>query len=132
MSPEEPAITRVREAIEAFNRGDIDEMVENSDPEIEIVRAGDQPAIRGVAGFRAWLRPDAFESQLIEPLEFRLFGSKVLVRVRNTVRGAGSGIETDFLAWSVWTFNEDGRTSRVEIFLGHQEAEAVEAARRAD
>jgi hypothetical protein len=44
------------------------------------------------------------------------------------MRGAGSGIEAEFVNWSVWTFNEDGRATRCEIYLPNQEAEALEAA----
>jgi hypothetical protein len=30
--------------------------------------------------------------------------------------------------WGVWTLDTDGRTTRIEVFLEHQEAEALEAA----
>jgi hypothetical protein len=34
----------------------------------------------------------------------------------------------ELLIWGVWTFNEAGRTIRVEIYLDHEEARALEAA----
>ena len=74
------------------------------------------------------MEPDAFESQVIEPLDLRVVGEKVLVRARSKIRGAGSGIEAEFLFWAVWTFDEAGVTARVEIYLDHQKAEALEAA----
>jgi hypothetical protein len=74
------------------------------------------------------MKPDAFESQVIEPLDLRAAGSKVLVRARTRIRGAGSGIEAEFLFWAVWTFNEAGLATRVEIYLDHQEAKALGAA----
>ena len=74
------------------------------------------------------MEPDAFESQAIEPLDLRGVGDKVLVRARSKIRGAGSGIEAEFLFWAVWTFDETGVTTRVEIYLDHQKAEALEAA----
>ena len=74
------------------------------------------------------MKPDAFESQVIEPLDLRAGGDKVLVRARTKVRGAASGIEAEFLVWAVWIFDEAGVPSRVEIYLDHQEAEALEAA----
>ena len=74
------------------------------------------------------MEPDAFESQVLEPLEIRLNGYKVLVHVRSTIRGAVSGIEADFLAWAVVTFDEEGLTRRIEIYLDHEEADALEAA----
>jgi hypothetical protein len=80
-----------------------------------------------VQALLAWLEPDAFESQVVEPTEFRVAGRRVMVHVQGTMRGAGSGIEMPVDAWTVWTFGEDGRVTRVENFLAHEEAGALEA-----
>ena len=64
-------------------------------PTIEIVPPGGQASLRGAAALRAWMEPDAFEEQRIEPLDFRVEGDKVLVRQHAQARGAGSGIELD-------------------------------------
>ena len=78
---------------------------------------------------RAWMEPDAFEEQQIEPREFRINGNRVLVRQHTKARGAGSGIELDFENWSVWTLDENGlAVLRLEGFLLHEESEALEAA----
>jgi SnoaL-like domain len=122
-------IESLRRGFDAYSRCDFDAAVENFHPEIELVPAGGQPMIRGVGAIRAWMEPDAFESQVVEPLEFRVAGNKVLVRHRSKIHGAGSGIEADFVNWSVWTFNEAGLMTRFEIYLPNQEAEALEAAR---
>ncbi len=74
------------------------------------------------------MEPDAFDEQQIEPLEFSVQGNKVLVRQHTKARGAGSGIELDLENWAVWTLNDDGLATRVESYLLHQEAEALEAA----
>jgi hypothetical protein len=97
-------------------------------PDIEIIRTGGQHVIRGAAGVRAWMEPDAFESMVIEPLEFRVVEDKVLVHGRAKVKGAGSGIETETLIWEVWTFNKAGLVTRVEIYSDHDEADALQAA----
>ena len=89
---------------------------------------GGQSALNGAEAFRAWMEPSAFEEQEIEPLEFTVAGNKVLIRQRSRNRGAGSGIEIEIDSWSVWTLDDDGLAIRVETFLGHQEAEAREAA----
>jgi hypothetical protein len=52
----------------------------------------------------------------------------VLVRIHVRARGAGSGIEIAAGGWNVWTLSDDGLMTRVEVFSGHQEAEALEAA----
>jgi hypothetical protein len=82
----------------------------------------------GAEALRAWMRPDAFEEQQIEPSEFTVNGNRVLVRDHVRAQGAGSGIEVDVKGWSVWTLNEDGLATRLEFFLDHQRAEALEAA----
>ena len=113
---------------EVYNRREFDHLPKPLHPDIEVIPAGDQAPIKGAARVRAWMDPDAFESQVIEPLDLRAVGDKVLVRARSKIQGAGSGIEAEFLFWSVWTFDEAGVTTRVEIYLDHQEAEALEAA----
>ena len=113
---------------EAYNRRDFDHLPKPLHPDIEVVPAGGQSPIKGATRVRAWMEPDAFESQVIELLDLRVVGEKVLVHVRAKIRGANSGIEIEPLFWAVWTFNEAGITTRVEIYLDHQEADALEAA----
>ena len=125
--PEENVET-IRAVYDAYNRRDFDALPKPLHPDIELIPAGDQAPIKGSARVRAWMEPDAFESQVIEPQDLRVVGDKVLVRARTKIRGAGSGIEAEFLFWSVWTFDEAGNATRVEIYLDHQEAEALEAA----
>ncbi len=121
-------ISDLRRGYEAFNRGDFDTAVELAHPEIEFVPPGGQSPLRGADALRAWMEPDAFEDQQIEPIEFRMHGNRVLVHQLITARGAGSGIELNLEGWAVWTFDADGRVTRMESFLPHQEIEALEAA----
>ena len=125
---DEEFVAGLRRIYEAFNRGDFDTAVAVAHPEIEFVRPGGQSSLRGAEALRAWMEPDAFEEQRIEPLDFRVNGNKVLVRQHATARGAGSGIELDIELWAVWTLNDDGLVTRLEFYLPHQEAEALEAA----
>jgi hypothetical protein len=74
------------------------------------------------------MEPDAFVEQQIEPLELCIHGDKVLVHQHATARGAGSGMELDIQLWAVWTLNDDGLATRLEVYLPHQKAEALEAA----
>jgi ketosteroid isomerase-like protein len=127
---DEEILTRLRRGYDAFNRGDFDAAVEMAHPEIEFVRPAGQPLLRGADALRRWMEPEAFEEQVIEPLEFSITGNKVLVRGHAWGRGAGSGIEVDVDFWAVWTVNEDGLATRLEFYLDDQEAEAREAAGR--
>ena len=124
----EENVETIRAFYEVYNRGDFDALPKPLHPDIALIPAGDQSPIKGAERVRAWMEPDAFESQVIEPLDLRVVGDKVLVRARTKIRGAGSGIEAEFLFWAVWTFDETGITTRVEIHLEHQEADAIEAA----
>jgi ketosteroid isomerase-like protein len=121
-------IDSLRHTYEAFSRGDFDTAIEIAHPEIELVPPGGQGSYRGADAVRAWMEPDAFEEQRIQPREFRINGNKVLVRQHTTARGAGSGMELDLENWVVWTLNDDGLATRLENFLPHQEDEALEAA----
>ena len=121
-------MSALRRAYEAFNRTDFDTAMDLAHPEIEFIPPGGQSPLRGADALRAWMEPDAFEDQQIEPIEFRMRGDKVLVHQLATARGAGSGIELNLDVWAVWTFDADGRATRMESFLPHQEIEALQAA----
>ena len=121
-------IDRFRRSYAAFSRGDFDTAMENAHAEIEFFLPGGQAPLKGAAAVRAWMELDALEDQRIEALEIRPNGNKVLVRQKTSARGAGSGIELDVDSWVVWTLDDDGSTRRLEVFLIHQKAEALEAA----
>jgi hypothetical protein len=75
------------------------------------------------------MEPDAFESQKTELREIEIEGNRALVRQHTRARGAGSGIEMEVEAWGVWTFDEDGRVTRIETYLQREEDEARRAFR---
>jgi ketosteroid isomerase-like protein len=122
--PEDELIERLRHSYKAFNRDDFDAAVEFAHADIVFVPPGGQSEIRRAAALREWMEPDAFESQTIDPGEFEVAGNKVLTRRHSTARGAGSGIEMEIDTWSVSTFHEDGKVTRIESYLGHEEDEA--------
>jgi ketosteroid isomerase-like protein len=125
---DEKMIAALRRFHDAFNRGDVEALVQMAHPDIELVRTGGQSSVKGVAALREWMEPDAFEEQRAEPLDFRVKGDKVLVREHVTGRGAGSGIGVDAVTWIVWTLDEHGLVKEAQGFLPHEEAEALEAA----
>jgi ketosteroid isomerase-like protein len=125
-------VETVRAFFEAYNRRDFDALPKPIHPQFELVPAGGQPPIRGAGRVRAWMEPDAFESQVVDLLDLRAVRDKVLIRGRSMIRGAGSGIDIEFLFWAVWSFDEAGVPTRAEIYLDHQEAEALEAAGLSD
>jgi ketosteroid isomerase-like protein len=124
----EKNVELLRSLYEAFNRGDFDAAVRDAHPDVELIRPGGQSPVRGGAALQAWMEPDAFEDQRFEPLDFTVNGGKVLVRQRMTGRGAGSGVEFDLTLFVVFTIDDGGLVTRLEAFLPHEEAEALEAA----
>jgi ketosteroid isomerase-like protein len=121
-------IDTLRGGYEAFSRSDFDAATEMAHPDIEFHPPGGQSVLKGADALRAWMEPDAFDEQEIEPLDYQVHGNKILVHQRIRARGAGSGIEMDIEAWAVWTFGDDGLMTRVEAFLSHEEAAALKAA----
>jgi limonene-1,2-epoxide hydrolase len=119
---------RIRAGIDAMNRGDFEAATESMHPDIEYIAPGGQPPVRGVERMRAWMEPSAFERQRTEVLDVAVFGDRALLHSRLTARGAGSGIEMQAEAWTVFTVDDDMRVTRIEAFLPHEEAEARRAA----
>jgi ketosteroid isomerase-like protein len=121
-------VAMVRNAYAAYSRRDFDRAAEILHPDVELLPAGSQPPIRGAERVRAWMEPDAFDEQVLELLDSRVIGDKVLAHQRSRARGATSGIELEFDTWSVMTLDRDGSLRRVEIYLDRQRAEALESA----
>jgi hypothetical protein len=122
-------IETAKRTLEAIARSDFDAALVLVHRDIELYPPGGQAPLRGIESFRRWLQPDAFEEQVIEPLEFIDAGEqKVLGRQHIRARGTTSRIELEITSWTVWTFDEDGLITRAEIYLPHEEERAREAA----
>ena len=126
-SPQQERTARVRRLYELWNAGDIDATADLAHPDIVLARAGGQGEVKGPDALRAWMEPDAFDLQVLEPIEFEAFDRRLLVKIHSRVRGAGSGIEMAMDAWVVFTFDREALITRAEIFLEHEEAEARRA-----
>src|SRR4051812_40231340 len=113
--PEKDLIERLRRIYELFNAEEFDAAIEFAHPDIVFARTGAQSDLTGAKALRAWMEPDAFESQVIEIEEFEVAGNRVLVRQHASARGAGSGIEIEIESWTVWTFNDDEEATRMEF-----------------
>jgi ketosteroid isomerase-like protein len=117
-------LRRLRAGYEAFNRGDYDATVEWIHPEVVYLSPGGISELKGAEALRAWMEPDAFEDQRSEVLEAEIEGNRALIRQNTRARGAGSGIEMEIDSWAVWTFDDEGRVTRIETFLEREEEEA--------
>lgn len=124
---EDEIVASLQRAYAAISRGDFDTAVEIADPDIEVVTPG-LSTLRGADEFRAWMEPATFENPSLELESFEFAGDDVLVRHHARARGVASGINIDARFWVVWTFNEQGRVSRVVGFRDDQEAKARQTA----
>ena len=128
--PEDELIQRLRQGYDAFNRGDYDAATQWVHPDIVFVSPGSLTEVRGAEALRAWMEPDAFESQVSQPDEIEIAENRALIHQTTRARGAGSGIEMEVGSWAVWTFDDDGRVTRMETYLEHEEEAARRSLRR--
>jgi ketosteroid isomerase-like protein len=127
MSPENAQT--VRRWLKALSSEDFDVAFELVHPDVELVPPGGQPPYRGAESLRRWMEPDAFQEQVVTPTELVQAGERTILASHDLkARGAGSGIELAGHSWSVWTFDEAGLITRIQIYLDHEEAKAREAA----
>jgi ketosteroid isomerase-like protein len=115
-------------AIEAFNRNDVEAMLEDLDPEVEWRPAmqtffGGEAVYRGHQGVRALFRDffGAFAEVHVEPSEVRDLGDRTLAIGRMHARGRESGAETE-VPWSGLVEYRDGKAYRIRTFLDRREA----------
>jgi ketosteroid isomerase-like protein len=102
----------------AYNRGDIDTMLEELDPEIEwhpalqVLLGGEATVYRGHQGVRDFIRDtgEAFTELQAEQSEFRDLGEQVVAIGHFGGRGRESGVRMK-LRWSGWSSSKTGRRS---------------------
>ncbi len=127
----EENVETVRRSLEAFQRGDMEEMLSYMDPEGElhsaIVGGAEGNVYRGHEGFRKWYADsfESFEELRNEWSEFRDLGDRVLVFGRVKARGRESGVELDSPMGWVFTVRR-GKLMKADGFLSR--AEALEVA----
>ncbi len=124
---------RIRRAYDAWNRGDLDAVVEFLDEDVEWHMTGEivgtAEAYHGHAGVRSWWLQftEPFERVEIEPEEIvEPSEDRVLVRVR--VRATGrQGVQVDLSVSHLYELRE-GKMIRARVFTDHAEAIAAASA----
>jgi ketosteroid isomerase-like protein len=119
----------VRRWVEAWNRGELDQMLAPFHPEVEWRPSGAFPGLdpvyRGHDGFRRFWREftEPWESFQIKPGEERDCGEQVLSLGSFEARGREE-LKVRRPTASVWTFR-DGQVISVQVYADH--AQALEA-----
>ena len=129
----EENVETLRDGFDAFARGDIDDVLERLDPDVDWSPAIGPilgvETVRGREALRRFLTRDLFEGFdqfKAEPLSIEdLGGEHVLVIVRYTGRGQSSGIEMDMTSASLYRMC-DGKVVTMRDYPTR--AEALEAA----
>jgi uncharacterized protein len=119
----------VRRGYEAWNRGDLGEVLELVDPEfewepVEIPWSG---TMRTRGEFESYLKSlgRIWETFRLEPEELTEIGDAVLVVVLERARGRASGVEVEQRLVHLWSFRK-GRAHRMQTFFSTRQAlEAV-------
>ena len=110
----------VKQGVEAFNRGDMNEMLAILDPEVEFVTAGlfpgTAPLYRGHDGWVTFWRDfrETWESLSIKADEFRETGDRVVLLMTFDARGR-DGLEAHREFANVWTLR-NGRVVRLQSY----------------
>jgi ketosteroid isomerase-like protein len=119
MSPESN-VQLLHEFIDAFNRLDVDSVVADLDPEVELHEWPEAPGARSYRGpdgvrqaLEVWF--DVWEWMRVEVKDIREVGNQILVTLHQHAKGRGSEIEIEVESYNVYTF-EDGKVTRMELF----------------
>jgi ketosteroid isomerase-like protein len=122
-----------KQAIEAYNRRDVDAFLDDLDLEVELHGAlqalleSEATVYRGHEGVRQWVRDidEALAEIRLELPEIRDLGDRLVAIGRLRARGKASGAETEAPFGCVVEW-KDGKATRILSFLSR--AEALEAA----
>lgn len=118
----------VRQAYDAFNRRDLDAVIDLMDVEgVAISRlAAIEGGYRGHEGLRRWWQDllEAWPDYRVEVVEVRELGDATLVRARVGGHAADSGIPVSQTSWHVWRWR-DGKAVWFAVFTSEAEALAA-------
>jgi ketosteroid isomerase-like protein len=123
----EENVARLRQAVQALNRGDRATFLALCDPEVENVPPRDWPESEPIRGreavwdfyietFAPWDKVSFEFAEIMEVGEDKVVGD-----LRQEVRGSASGVQVAWAYWQVVTLRK-GRAIRIEFFPDRAEA----------
>ncbi len=125
----EENVQTLRRGLEAFNRRDVDSLLDELDPDVEwhsalpVLLGGQGAVYRGHQGVRELLRDndEVFAEYRVEVSETQDLGDRLLGFGRVRTRGEESGIKME----STWCFVidlKDGKAIRIRTYLDRKAA----------
>jgi ketosteroid isomerase-like protein len=126
-------VQRLRAGYAAFNDGNVSEMLEELDPEVEMVLSMGGPegtlTFRGHEGIADWATAlgDAWRDVTFEPLEIECdtAGRRALAVVRVRTRGRTSDMGLERMEAHVVVLGPTGKVTRLQGFTDLDEARAA-------
>jgi ketosteroid isomerase-like protein len=125
-----------REALNAFNSGDIEALMRLSREDIRIHATERMPnagEFVGEAGYRTWTERwlEAWETFTVELLDADVYdeGRFVVARALQRGKGRGSGVEIEMEVFHLWELR-DGRIAQFHLYISRDDALAALAAAR--
>ena len=123
---ESDTVKQLRDGYDAFNRGDLETVLRNFDPDFEGHDREEIPDPRHTEGLDGALEAMAnmvemFDEYEIVPVEFVEGEDHVVVVAQQRGRGRASGVEVEDEIVHVWTVNE-GKVSELRAFSAKQDA----------
>jgi ketosteroid isomerase-like protein len=119
-----------RRSIDAYNRGDVEALLEQLDEEIEVCTPPELPnagTYRGHQGFLQWLGQwdEAWEEFRLEIERIDFVGDRCgVVTVRQFGRGAGSGVEVEMRIAQLYEMRGD-KAARLHYYPDRETAVAA-------
>jgi ketosteroid isomerase-like protein len=125
----EENVEAFKHGLDAFNRRDVEALLEELDPEVvwypalPVLVGGEATVYRGHDGVREMLRDLclAFAETHVELSEIRDLGDRLVAIGRTRARGKESGAETES-PWGGIAEHKDGRAIRIRTYLDPKEA----------
>ena len=130
MSEQEENVELVREAMEAFQRGDMEQVLSSLDPEVEVFSTPDLANRVDTTGRDAWLQwvgdwLEPWEEFAIEAEKIEAVGERhVIVDMRQRATGKGSGVEVELLVYTMFEIRV-GVATRYHLYSGREQALAA-------
>jgi ketosteroid isomerase-like protein len=126
----EENVAVIRDVVDAWNRGDVDAMMERATEDFEwhpvLVAEVGAGAFHGEEGFRKFFDEwkTTWENWDLDVQELRPVGHQVIAFTQVHAKGQGSGVELDQPIAQLFELR-DGKVCRGQTFLDQQEAAAV-------
>jgi ketosteroid isomerase-like protein len=119
-----------RAGFEAFNRGDIEAVLEMLDPDVEVhsvAEVGEEGTYHGHQGYLEWtgIWLDAWSEFTLEILDIEeIDDENVLVHSRQVGKGKGSGVEVEQFGIYLFTVR-NGLATRLHLYATREDALAA-------